>query len=210
MQHKISLPDSLIDVDDSLLIVIDVQERFLARLPAEERNLLVNRIGWLIRVAARLNVPVVVTAEDIPRLGGVVPAIAEALPPESFVLNKMVFGLAEEGAIMAALEDTGRGTAVLVGLETDVCVAHSALGLLRAGFEVVVLADASGSPGSGHELGLERMRRAGVLVSSVKSLYYEWLRSVDRDKQFIAKYADQIGLSLIPDSPFPDPPLPDP
>lgn len=205
MQHKISLPDSLIDVDDSVLIVIDVQERFLARLPAEQQDLLVNRIAWLIRVAARLNVPVVVTAEDIPRLGGVVPAIAEALPPESFVLNKMVFGLAEDGAIMAAVQDTGRGTAVLVGLETDVCVAHSALGLLRAGFEVVVLADASGSPGSGCELGLERMRRAGVLVSSVKSLYYEWLRSVDRDRQFMARYAEQIGLSLIPDSPFPDP-----
>jgi nicotinamidase-related amidase len=194
MQQKISLPDSLIDVDDSVLVVIDVQETFLARLPGDEREALVNRIGWLIRVAARLKVPVVVTAEDIPRLGGVVPAIAEALPPESFVLNKMVFGLAEDGDIIATVEDTGRGTAVLVGLETDVCVAHSALGLVRGGFQVVVVADATASPGSGHAVGLERMRRAGTLVSSVKSLYYEWIRTVDRDNQFMAKYADEIGL----------------
>ncbi|GAB4540030.1 MAG: hydrolase [Anaerolineae bacterium] len=191
---EISLLDSLVDVDDSLLIIIDVQEHFLAKLPAEERDPLVNRIGWLVRVATRLNVPVVVTAEDIPHLGGVIPAIAEALPLESLVFNKMVFGLAGDEAIMAAVEETGRGTAILAGLETDVCVAHSALGLRRAGFEVVVLADATASPGSGHEPGLERMRRAGVLVSSVKSLYYEWMRGVAQDNQFRAKHAGQLGL----------------
>jgi nicotinamidase-related amidase len=194
MQDKISLPRSLIDVDDSVLIVIDVQDSFLRKLPLDELEPLVNRICWLMRVATRLNVPTVVTAEDIPKLGGVVPVIAEAMAPESLVLNKMVFGLAEDQDIAAVVEDTGRNTAVLVGLETDVCVAHSALGLLRHGFEVVVVGDATSSPGSGHEVGLERMRRAGVLVSSVKSLYYEWVRTVDRDNDFMDKYGAEIGL----------------
>jgi nicotinamidase-related amidase len=38
--------------------------------------------------------------------------------------------LAAEPAIMAAVEATGRRTADLVGAETDVCVAQSAVGLL--------------------------------------------------------------------------------
>jgi hypothetical protein len=38
------------------------------------------------------------------------------------------------------------------------------------------------------------MRRAGVLVSSVKSLYYEWVRTVDRDNDFLDKYGAEIGL----------------
>ena len=194
MQGKISLQRSLIEVDDSILIVIDVQEFFLARLPEEERELLVARIGWLIGVANRLKVPIVVTAEDIPKLGGVVPALADKLPPESFVFNKMVFGLGEDPDIITAVEDTGRNTALLVGLETDVCVAHSALGLVRRGFEVVVVGDATASPGLGNQVGLERMRRAGVLVSSVKSVYYEWLRTVDRDNAFIRKYVEEVGL----------------
>jgi nicotinamidase-related amidase len=168
--------------------VIDVQEYFLAKLPAEEAGGLVDRIGWLIDVAIGLNIPIVVTAEDIPKLGGVVPAIAKKLPPESFVFNKMAFGLGEDEDIVAAVEDTGRNTAVLVGLETDVCVAQSALGLVQRGFEVVVLADATSSPESGHEVGLERMRRAGVLVSSVKSLYYEWIRTVAQDNVFMRKF----------------------
>ena len=197
MQDSISLQHSLIEVDDSLLIVIDVQERFLAKLPPEEHEALVDRIRWLMRVAARLNVPIVVTAEDIPKLGGVVPAITEVLPPESFVYNKMVFELGEDQEILAVGKDTGRNTAVLVGLETDVCVAHSALGLIRHGYEVVVVTDATSSPGSGHEVGLERMRRAGILISSVKSLYYEWMRTVDRDNKFIKKHAKQIGGLLF-------------
>jgi nicotinamidase-related amidase len=184
----------LIEVGGSVLIVIDVQKFFLAKLSPQERDLLVTRIGWLIDVATRLNVPIVVTAEDIPKLGGVVPPIADKLPPESSVFNKMVFGLGEDQHIIAAVQDTGRSTAVLVGLETDVCVAHSALGLVRRGFEVVVVADATSSPGSGHQVGLERMRWAGVLISSVKSLYYEWIRTVAQHHQFIEKYAQEIGL----------------
>jgi len=188
-----SLPDSLIDVDDSVLIVIDVQENFLRKYPAEERELLLSRISWLISVATKLSVPLIVTAEDMPNLGGSASPIADRLPADVHTYNKMIFGLADDPDILAAVKDTGRGTAVLIGLETDVCVAHSALGLVRNGFQVVVVADATGSPANGHQVGLERMRRAGVLVSSVKSLYYEWVRTVDRDNEFSRKYGREIG-----------------
>lgn len=194
MQERGSLQKSLIDVDDSVLIVIDVQDSFLARLPVDERQLLVNRIAWLVSVATKLDVPVVVTAENIPRWGGVAPPIAARLPPETRVFNKMIFGLTKDNEIMAAVEGTGRGTAILVGLETDVCIAHSAIGLLQEGYRVVVVADATSSPGTEHKAGLERVRGAGVLVSSVKSLYFEWIRTVDRDDEFMEKYTGEIGL----------------
>jgi nicotinamidase-related amidase len=177
MAETVSLKTSLIDVDDSILVVIDVQERFLQKLPPDEREPLLGRIGWVIDVALRLDVPLVVTAEDIPRLGSVAPGIRERLPSGTRVFDKVVFGLAGAREIVAALQATGRGTAILVGLETDVCVAHSALGLLQLGYQVAVVADATGSPGAAQRLGLERMRRAGVLVSSVKGLYYEWVLS---------------------------------
>jgi nicotinamidase-related amidase len=193
MKENVSLHNSLIDVDDSVLIVIDVQERFMAKLPTEERELLANRIGWLISVATKLNVPLVVTAEDIPTLGSVAPQIAQELLPDTHIYNKMIFGLAADPEIMAAVKNTGRKTAILVGFDTDVCVAHSAIGLIQHGYQVVVVADATGSPGTAHKFGLERMRRAGVLVSSVRSLYYEWIRTVDRNSEFGKKYAKELG-----------------
>jgi nicotinamidase-related amidase len=84
----------------------------------------------------------------------------------------------------ANVEGTGRRTTVLVGLETDVCVAQSALGLLERGYRVVAVADATGSPGTAHAAGLARMRDAGVIIVETKNLYYEWLRTVERVGQF--------------------------
>jgi hypothetical protein len=106
----------------------------------------------------------------------------------------MIFGLADQPDILAAVARTGRKTAVLVGLETDVCIAHSALGLLQQGYNVVAVSDATASPGSGQMIGLERMRRAGVLLVTVKSLYYEWLRTVTADDEFRANFEREIRL----------------
>jgi nicotinamidase-related amidase len=126
------------------------------------------------------------------QLGGLVLSIAEKLPEKTVVYNKMVFGLADQPDILAAVEKIGRKTAVLVGLETDVCIAHSALGLLQKGYQVVAVSDATASPDSGHEIGLERMRRAGIVLVTVKSLYYEWLRTVVADDDFRARHGREI------------------
>jgi hypothetical protein len=95
---------------------------------------------------------------------------------------------------MAALSSVARKTAVLVGLETDVCVAQSALGLLELGYRVVVVADATCSPGTGHLMGLECVRRADTIVSSVKGLFYEWMRTADKAVTFWEKHGAEIGL----------------
>ena len=184
---------ALLDVDDSVLVVIDVQAAFLDKLPPAESRRLLHRICWLIRVAHGQHVPLVVTAEDIPTLGSIHPQIADALPPDTQVYNKMRFGLAADPVILAAIERTGRKTAVLVGLETDVCIAQSAIGLLNTGYRVAALTDATGSPGTGHAFGLERMRDAGALVLGFKGLYYEWLRTVERADQFRAQYAQIVN-----------------
>jgi nicotinamidase-related amidase len=169
---------SLLEANDSVLIVIDIQDHFLEKLPAPESELLVRRSCWLIAVAQWRGIPLVVTAEEA---GGqpVSPRILQSLSPGTAVFDKSSFGLAHQPDILAAVEGTGRRTAVLIGLETDVCVAHSALGLLEKGYRVAVVADATGSPQNGHEIGLARMKNAGVVVVSAKSLFYEWMRSLD-------------------------------
>jgi nicotinamidase-related amidase len=182
----------LIDVEDSLLVVIDVQAAFLDKLPPAEAKALLGRICWLIRVAHCLRVPLVVTAEDIPNLGSVHPQVSKALPPGTPVYNKGVFGLAEDPEILTAVKRTGRGTAASIGLETDVCVAQSAIGLQQNGYRVAAIADATGSPGAGHTLGLERIRGARVLVLGFKGLYYEWQRTVERADRFRAHHAPLV------------------
>jgi nicotinamidase-related amidase len=188
--------DQLIDVDDCVLTLVDVQSCFLDKLPEAEADILLERIRWLVGVARWARVPLVAMAEDVAKNGGVHAEIAAALPPGTPVHDKMRFGLAAEGQILRAVADCGRKTAVLVGLETDVCVCHSALGLLAEGFRVAVVADAVGSPGPDHAYGLQRMRAAGVVVVGLKGLFYEWMRTVARCEQFHAEC--DVSLPLPP------------
>ncbi len=184
----------LIEVDDSVLVVVDVQQRFLEKLPDAEATLLLARICWLIGVAQWTHVPRVVTAEDVSRNGPVHPDVAAALADGLRVHDKLHFGLTAETQVMRAIRATKRRTAVLVGLETDVCVCQSALGLLAQDYRVVVVADAIGSPGPDHAYGLQRMRAAGVVVVGLKGLFYEWMRTVARAEQFHAECDDFLPL----------------
>jgi nicotinamidase-related amidase len=167
----------LIDPEDCVLAVIDVQPGFLARV--ENGDDLVQRIAFLAISAQFCAIPVIATVESPESWGPLDPRLAGHA-----AVRKEVFGLADDPLAGPAVRDTGRETVVLTGLETDVCVAHSALGLLDSGRRVVVVEDAVGSPGAAHGSGLERMRRAGVVSVVTKQLHYEWMRTVERSRAF--------------------------
>ena len=177
---------SLLEVNDSMLIVIDIQPSFIKKENKEDNNPLLQRMCWVIKVAKWLNVPLIVTAEDIPHSGNISNEVAQLLPPDTKIYNKMSFGLAAQADILEAVQKTQRKTAVIIGYETDVCVTHSALGLIDLGYIVVVVADATGSPDGAHQIGLERIRGVGGIIVSAKSLYYEWIRTVEKALEFEA------------------------
>jgi nicotinamidase-related amidase len=182
---------ALLNRDDCVLVVVDVQPGFLADAP----GLAVDRMAWLVAVAARLEIPVVVTEEEPERHGATDVRLAGQLPPGTRVFTKPTFGLAGTPEILEAVRATGRGTAVLVGCETDVCVAQSAVGLRAAGFECVVVEDATFSPGEMHGRGLARLASEGVSVNHAKGVAYEWLRTV-------AEAHAVLGDSALPPAPF--------
>lgn len=182
----------LIDSADSLLIVIDAQPGFAGTTDSTARESASSRevAAWLAGVAAALEVPIVVTEEDAAANGTTDPLIAARLPVGTPILPKAVFSLADEPAILSAVEATERRTAVLVGAETDVCVAQSAVGLSDRGFRVVVVADATFAPGEMHGHGLAHMRDAGVEVRHAKGVYYDWVRTLATARAFQADHPD--------------------
>ena len=191
-------PYSLIEANDSVLVVIDVQDAFLDKLPRQDGERLVNNICWLIKLAMWRQIPLVVTAEEFDEQP-LARKLVDILPANTPVFDKVVFGLAHQPDILAALDQTGRKTAVLIGLETDVCVMHSAIGLLEHGYRVVVVADATGTPVPGQEIGLPRMQNAGAIMVNMKGLFYEWLRTVEAVNRFHKEFPDmrdQAGVVL--------------
>ena len=189
----------LIDRDDSLLLVVDAQSRFYGGELGDPMRAALAVAAWLAGVATALGVPAVVTEEDAERNGPTDAAIRAKLPPATLVLAKHVFGAADQPDILAAIEATGRRSAVVVGLETDVCVSHTALGLADRGYRVVVVEDATYAPEATHDAGLRRMASAGVELVHAKGVYYEWVRTLEAARAFERDHpalADPPGFRL--------------
>jgi len=184
----------LLDRARCCLAVIDVQAFFLDKLPLDQREPLVQRIAWLMGVANALGIPILATAEDIQHDGPLVPELEKLLPAGNLVFNKMIFGLHDQPDIRAAVKALGRDQFVLTGLESDVCISHSAFGLRDAGYQVTIASDACASPPPHHDLAMTRLAQAGMTVTTVKGVYYEWLR----DLQTLAKVKAAIGKALPP------------
>ena len=189
----------LMERDDSLLLVIDAQPGFYGTAVSPGQAAALAAAAWLAGVAAALLIPVVVTEEDAARNGPTDPVILGRLPAGTPTLAKHVFGAADQPDILASIVATGRRTLVVVGMETDVCVAHSAIGLLQRGFRVLVVDDASYAPGPTHDAGVRRMAGAGIEIIHAKGVYYEWVRTLETARAFERDYpdlADPPGFSL--------------
>jgi nicotinamidase-related amidase len=184
----------LVDHGDSVLVVIDAQEGFFGdSLPAEERaraREALARMTWLAKVARRLGVPAVLTEEDPQRNGPTFVPIADAFP-EAAANVKPTFGLTGTPELVDRIESTGRSTAVLIGFETDVCVAQSAIGLREHGMRVVVVEDAVFSPGEMHDRGVARMVAEGIEMNHCKGLAYEWTRTLEQARSVL--HAPDVG-----------------
>ena len=189
-------PYALLNAEDSVLIIIDVQDDFLNKLAGAESERLLNNTCWLIAVAQWQHIPLIVTAEEV-HTQPLATKLVDALPANMPIFDKTSFGLAHQLDILAAVEDTKRKTAVLIGLETDVCVMHSAIGLLEKGYRVAVVVDAVSTPAQGQEIGLNRMQKAGVIMVNMKSLFYEWLRTIEVVNRFHTELPHMRELSGI-------------
>ena len=82
---------------------------------------------------------------------------------------------------------------MLVGFETDVCVAQSAVGLHDLGLRAVLVEDATYSTGDQHRRGLARITHAGVEYSHCKGLVFEWLHTVEYATETFSVAVERFG-----------------
>ena len=191
----------LVRREDSLLVVVDAQPGFfeydaLSEEDAKRAADAVTRITWMAGLASLLDVPAVVVEEGPERNGHTDPGILERVPGGTPTIEKPTFGLTACEEAVAAIRATGRGTAVLAGFETDVCVAQSAIGLVDLGLRAVVPEDAAYTNSAvEHERGIARMTGAGVERNHCKGLTFEWLHTVDRA---LETFPEAVALGTPP------------
>ncbi|MDZ4143481.1 MAG: isochorismatase family protein [Burkholderiales bacterium] len=188
----------LIDVDDCQLVLVDYQARLMPSI---------HEAGWVLanavrlgKVARLLDVPVWGTEENPAGLGENAPEV-RALCERT--LAKMSFSACADGLVewlrpaparqggnarslpkhlqkAAPQAEDGRGTVVIAGCETHVCLMQTALELLEAEFDVVVVTDACGSRTErNRDAAFDRLAGAGAELVTTEMVAFEWLRSAD-------------------------------
>lgn len=163
----------LIERNQSVLLVIDVQEKLAPAVIEPER--VVANAGRLVTAAQRLDVPVFMTEHCASRIGPLVPELRERVSEDS-ILQKTHFDMSAEESCASALEQLQRRQCVLAGTETHVCVMQSALGLAQAGYRVFVVGDAVSSRNDeDRRTALERMRDNGIGIVTTEMVIFEWL-----------------------------------
>lgn len=168
----------LMDRENSVLLVVDVQERLLPHIHEWQRTL--DNAVWLVRLAQRLGVPVL-ACEQYSKGVGRTHADLRALIPSAAIAEKLHFsGVAAR--CLEGLPGSERRQWVIAGIESHVCVMQTTLDLRWQGKEVFVVADAvsSRSP-TDKELALARMRSHGVEIVSREMVAFEWLRQGGTD-----------------------------
>ena len=175
---------SLLDRKRSVLIVIDLQGKLMEMIyrPA----LVVETNRRLLKLAELFQVPVLITEQYPKGLGPTHPQIwqqFEQLTVPKRHLEKTSFGCCGDPEFFDAIAqlrphlEAGQRQLLIAGIEAHVCVMQTVIELLAGHEQVYLCWDAISGRGEEYRhYALERMRRAGAIITNHESVGFEWSR----------------------------------
>jgi nicotinamidase-related amidase len=168
---------NLIAREDTVLVVIDVQEKLMPVIANSDR--VTENVVRLLKSSEILGLPIILTEQE--KLGDTLPELLEArsgLQP----VRKLDFDCFGCREFTEELRRIGRRTLILCGVETHICVAQTALHA-APDYTVHVVSDGTSSRKEANwQIGLERMRQAGVVITSTEMVIYELLKRAGTDE----------------------------
>jgi len=155
--------------DNSILMVIDVQERLMPVI--HEQDKITDNVNKLIKGAGILGMDVVVTEQYPKGLGHTLPEIERTA--EIPVFEKDTFSCMLQPVLLDQLQRTNKKHLIICGVEAHICVLKTALDAIEKGYAVHVVADAVSSRTPENKwLALERMRQSGAFIVSVEMILF--------------------------------------
>lgn len=174
---KVQKSGTLIGREESLMVIIDMQERLVPAMAEKER--IVENVVRLSRFSRIMGLPVIVTEQQ--KLGATLPEIRESLQQNDPIskVDFNCFGCEEFGK---RVEPLGRKTLILAGIEAHICVAQTALYGL-SDYRVHVVTDAVSSRVLENKAtALRRMEKEGATLTTTEMLIYELLKRAGTDE----------------------------
>ncbi|HEC60283.1 hypothetical protein LCGC14_0997690 [marine sediment metagenome] len=160
----------------SVLVLIDIQQRLTTVMPDGIGQRLIAQVAILLKASQALSIPVIVTEQYPKGLGPTESVLKSLLPEVTPIIEKTNFSAAKVDEFVATIVQAKRRQIILTGMETHICILQTALDLQQQGYQVIVVEDAVSSRTiTNQQNALQRLRQAGVIISNVESIIFEWL-----------------------------------
>ena len=181
-------PTSRLSKDDAVVLLVDHQVGLCSLVQDYGPDEFLNNVMALADTAKLFSLPTILTTsfEDGPN-GVILPQIKEMFPDAPFIARPGQINAWDNEDFVKAIKDTGRKQLVIAGVVTDVCVSFPTLSALEEGYEVFVVADASGTFNkSVRDAALMRMAHAGAIMTSWFAVACELQRDWRNDAEGLA------------------------
>ncbi|MCZ6691113.1 MAG: isochorismatase family protein [Planctomycetota bacterium] len=180
------------NADNAALLLIDHQVGTIGWMHSTTKSELKRNTLALARSAKAVGMRTVLTSSMEDQFQGpLFPGLAEILPQEfsARVKRSGIVDAFDDSNFKEAVEATGKRKLIIAGLLTEVCVVYPTLSALSEGYEVQVVADASGSATpTSDSLALDRIRQAGGAVVSTVQIMSE----------MVENWAEGAGPKVMP------------
>ena len=156
--------DHLLTHENAALLLIDDQPSLVDGTKSISRDALVNNVVALAKTAKMFEMPVILSTIGVDA-GYQEPTIPElqAVLADLKAMDRTAVNAWEQPEFRAAVEATNRRKLIIAGLWAEVCLVFPALDLLKEGYEVYAVSDASGGTSfDAHQRGIERVVQAGA------------------------------------------------
>ena len=194
--------DALLTPEESVLLLIDHQPFQFATLNSHEPTMIVNNVIALAKTAKVFGVPTILTTVLAERGGFLIQGLQDVFP-EQKPIDRTFINTWQDARGVDAVKATGRRKLIIAGLWTEICVAMPAIQAAGEGFDVYVVADASGGVSKeAHDMAMQRMVQAGVVpitwLAVMGELQRDWAReeTVPGVAEIQAQHGGAAGIAF--------------
>ncbi len=167
-----------LNLNEAVLVVVDVQERFMPVLFEPQR--LVSACQLLIGGAKILGLPILVTEQLPEKLGPTVTELREVLGSDYRPIVKAEFSAFANESFRRTFAATGRTQLVLCGIEAHVCIRQTTLDALDLGYDVFLVEDAISSRYEFlYRSGVQSCVEAGARRTNAEAVLFELMATAE-------------------------------
>ena len=166
----------IFDVENTLLLVVDIQEKLLNISCNKEE--ISKKSAIICKSANVLNIPVVVTEQYPQGLGATVETLKDVLSDNTVYFEKKTFSALDNQEVLETIKNTGKKQILVCGIETHICVYQTVYALIKLGYNVTVIKDCCGSRSDDERNEAFRvMQNFGAEIKTTEMVLFELLKS---------------------------------